>query len=102
MPKSTMNSFKEYSGDLGKMRQTVSVQFWRFKVLLDSRDKGEKKIFSVLECQVCFGNSSYSVSKVLVRAGGVAQVVGHLPSKHEALSSNSSTAKKKTKQRLAI
>jgi hypothetical protein len=29
------------------------------------------------------------------RAGAVAQVVEHLPSNHEALSSNSSTAKKK-------
>jgi hypothetical protein len=31
------------------------------------------------------------------RAGGVAQMVEHLPSKHEALSLNSSTAKKKKK-----
>jgi hypothetical protein len=31
----------------------------------------------------------------LGRAGGVAQVVGHLPSKCEALSSNSSAVKKK-------
>jgi hypothetical protein len=33
--------------------------------------------------------------------GGLAQVVQHLPSKCEALSSNSSTAKKKKKRTLA-
>jgi hypothetical protein len=33
------------------------------------------------------------------RVGGVTQVVEHLPSKHEALSSNSSTAKKQQEER---
>jgi hypothetical protein len=33
-----------------------------------------------------------------IRAGGVDQVVEHLTSKHKALSSNTSTAKKKKKQ----
>jgi hypothetical protein len=32
------------------------------------------------------------------RVGGVTQVVEHLPSKHEALSSNSSTAKKQQEE----
>jgi hypothetical protein len=33
--------------------------------------------------------------KAMYRAGGMAQEVKHFPSKHEALSSNPSTAKKK-------
>jgi hypothetical protein len=35
----------------------------------------------------------------LILAGTVSQVVEHLPSKHEALSSNTTTIKAKTKQK---
>jgi hypothetical protein len=37
---------------------------------------------------------SREVFKIIQRAGRVAQIVGHLPSKCEGLSSNSTTAKK--------
>jgi hypothetical protein len=36
------------------------------------------------------------------RAGGVCQIVEHLPGKHKALSSNPSTAKKKKKRFLLL
>jgi hypothetical protein len=50
--------------------------------------------------QISLGKNQDSISKItrVKRAGGAAYVVECLPSKREALSSNSSTAKKKTKQ----
>jgi hypothetical protein len=59
---------------------------------------GGKHKIGKLDCiQISLGKKQYFFSKITrpKRAGGVTHLVDHLPSKHETLSSNSSSGKKK-------
>jgi hypothetical protein len=74
---------------LDSCRGVPPLQAWspEFKLQFQQKKKERK-------CGIYYNGILFSVKKAKPRAGGMAQVVKNLPSKHEALSSNPRTTQK--------